>query len=158
LGKKRSQIQMSDAEIQDFLEKTRTLILTSIGPDGFPHSVPMWFALDKDCTVRITTFAKSQKVLNVRRNPKVTLLAEDGDQYSELRGVMIKAEAEVVMDVELAMDTMMEVAGSDPMVAVPEDPTAMREAMRKVAEKRAVLLCKPVSIVSFDHRKLGGSY
>jgi nitroimidazol reductase NimA-like FMN-containing flavoprotein (pyridoxamine 5'-phosphate oxidase superfamily) len=158
LGKKRDKIKMSEEETREFLAAAKTLILTSVGSDGFPHSLPMWFARDSDGTIRMTTFAKSQKVLNMRRNPKVTLLAEDGVEYSQLRGVMIKAEVEVVNDVELAIDTMLELAGTDPMLTRAEENSAARDAVRQVAEKRVVLLCKPVRILSFDHRKLGGVY
>ena len=158
LAKKRASIQMSDEEVREFLGATQTLILTSLGPDGFPHSVPMWFALDGDGTIRITTFGKSQKVLNIRRNPKVTLLAESGEKYPELKGVMIQAEAKVVEDVELAIDTILQVAGSDPMVAEASAREAMREGVRRTAEKRVVIVCAPSRTISFDHRKLGGAY
>lgn len=158
MAKKRDQIRMSDEERREFLAGAKTVILTSIGADGFPHSVPMWYALDPNGNVRITTFRKSQKVLNCRRNPKAMLLVEDGEEYAELRGVMIKAEVEVVDDTELAIDTMLEVAGSDPMAAQESDGEALRAGIRPVAEKRVVLLCKPVEILSFDHRKLGGVY
>jgi PPOX class probable F420-dependent enzyme len=158
MGKKRDQIRLTDDELREFLAKTKTIILTSIGPDGFPHSMPMWFAAEPDGTIRITTFAKSQKVLNIRRNPKVSLLAEDGLEYSELRGVHIQAEAEIVEDVEVAIDTMLEVAGNDPMVVRAESSQAMRDGVRKVAEKRVVLRIRPEKLISFDHRKLGGVY
>jgi PPOX class probable F420-dependent enzyme len=158
MGKKRDQIRMTDDEIREFLAKKKTIILTSIGPDGFPHSMPMWFVVEPDGAIRITTFAKSQKVLNVRRNPKVSLLAEDGLEYSELRGLQIAATAEIVEDVEVAIDTMLEVAGNDPMVVRAESSQAMRDGVRAVAKKRVVLRCKPEKIISFDHRKLGGVY
>ena len=158
MANKRDQIRMSDDEVREFLSNAKTVILTSNGRDGFPHSVPMWFFLEDDGTLRITTFRKSQKVVNVRRDPKVMLLAEDGEEYSELRGVMIKAETEIVDDVELAMDTMLRIAGTDPMMTSQDDLEAMKAGVRKVAEKRVVLLCKPVETISFDHRKLGGGF
>jgi PPOX class probable F420-dependent enzyme len=150
---KRSQIEMSDAEVREFLERQRTIVLTSIGPRGFPHPMPMWFLLEDDGAVRMTTFRKSQKVRNLERDPRVSLLAEDGEVYAELRGVVIESRAELIRDTDLALDTMIGIAGDDAPAS-----EAARAGMRRIAEKRIVIRCKPERILSWDHRRLGGVY
>jgi PPOX class probable F420-dependent enzyme len=150
---KRSQIEMSDAEVRAFLERQRTIVLTSIGPRGFPHPMPMWFLLEDDGAVRMTTFRKSQKVRNLERDPRVSLLAEDGEIYAELRGVVIESRAELLPDTDLALDTMIRIAGGDAPAS-----EAARTGMRRIAEKRIVIRCKPERVLSWDHRRLGGVY
>lgn len=149
---RRSQIAMDEAEIRAFLAAQRTIILTSNQRSGFPHPMPMWFALDADGTVRMTTFRKSQKVLNLRRDPRCSLLTEDGEVYNELRGVLIYSRAEVIDDEEAAIDTMLQLAGNEP------DDAQAREAVRPIARKRVVVRCPPERVISWDHRKLGGRY
>ena len=149
---RRDQIAMSEAEIRDFLQVQRTIVLTSNQKSGFPHPMPMWFALEDDGTVRMTTFRKSQKVLNLQRDPRCSLLAEDGEVYGELRGVLIYSRAQIVDDEEAAIDTMLRLAGG-----ALEDPKA-RNAVRPIARKRIVMLCRPERVISWDHHKLGGRY
>ena len=67
---RRDQIRMSEDEIRSFLAERKTLILTSNGPDGFPHPMPMWYVLEPDGAIRMTTYSRSQKVLNLRRDAK----------------------------------------------------------------------------------------
>ncbi len=155
---RRDLIRMSDDEIRAFLGAQKTITICSNGPGGFPHPMPMWFALEDDFTVRMTTFRKSQKVLNVRRDPRVSLMAESGLEYSELKGVVIYGEAEIVEDLDTIVDTLQRAAGGE---APPDDPKAreaMTNVMRKTAEKRVCLRIKPQRIVSWDHAKLGGTY
>ena len=91
---------MSDAEISDFLAGSRSMTLASVGPDGQPHLVAMWFALI-DGEICFETKSKSQKAVNLRRNPQVSCLVEDGVVYEELRGVAIEGVAEVSDDADL---------------------------------------------------------
>jgi PPOX class probable F420-dependent enzyme len=95
--KQRSQIEMSDAEVRDFLEQSRTATMATIGPDGMPHLVAMWFGLI-DGEVWFETKAKSQKVVNLRRDNRMTVMVEDGLTYDTLRGVALEGTAEVVED------------------------------------------------------------
>jgi PPOX class probable F420-dependent enzyme len=148
---------MSDDEVRQFLEQTRTIILCSIGKEGVPHPMPMWFGLDEDGAIIMTTFSKSQKILNLKRDPRVTLLAEEGDTYSELRGVVIYGNAELDTEVESVFATLRKV--SVRMGTVPaEDSEAIREGLRASARKRCLVRVKPDKVVSWDHRKLGGVY
>ena len=153
----RDKIRLSDEEIRDYLVSRKTLIVCSNGPHGFPHTMPMWFTVDDDGTIRITTFRKSQKVKNIQRDPRVTVLAEDGTDYFELRGVVFYGKCEIVDDIEVVKDTMVRItareAGNDPAAL-----EGMKSVITSTAEKRVCLLTRPERIVSWDHRKLGGSY
>jgi PPOX class probable F420-dependent enzyme len=156
---RRSQIEMSPEDVRRFLESHKTIILVSNGPGGFPHPMPMWFALDPDGSVRMTTYGKSQKVRNLERDPRCTLLVESGLEYAELRGVALYGRAEVVADLDLILDTMMRASRNpgDP----PPDPSrldAARQGMQRTASKRVCIRVKPERVVSWDHRKLGGVY
>jgi len=154
---RRDQIRMTDAEIRDFLAGSQTIIICSIGKDGVPHPMPMWFGVDDDGAIVMTTFRKSQKVKNLRRDPRVSLLAEDGDVYAELRGVVIYGSAELIDDTERVLDILASVSTRNQ----PLDDEA-KEGMRKVlsttAPKRIGIRIAPDRIVSWDHRKLGGKY
>ena len=102
MPKRRNQIAMTDEEMQAFLRKGHTLEVASIGPDGYPHQVAMWYAL-LDGTIHFTTYARSQKVLNLRRNPKMSVMLETGTAYNELRGAVIEGNADIIEgDIELA--------------------------------------------------------
>ena len=87
---------MSDAEVQDFLEQSRTATMATVGPDGMPHLVAMWFGLIDGEVVE--TKAKSQKVVNLRRDNRMTVMVEDGLTYDTLRGVALEGTADVVED------------------------------------------------------------
>jgi PPOX class probable F420-dependent enzyme len=153
---RRDKIRLSDEEIRDFLASRKTIIVCSNGPRGFPHTMPMWFAVDDDGTIRMTTFRKSQKVKNLQRDPRVTALAEDGLDYFELRGVVFHGQCEIVDDIEVVKDTMVRVTAREV-----DDPAAlegMKNVITATAEKRVCLLIRPERIVSWDHRKLGGTY
>jgi nitroimidazol reductase NimA-like FMN-containing flavoprotein (pyridoxamine 5'-phosphate oxidase superfamily) len=155
---RRDQIQMSPAEIDDFLGSVRTLTIVSNGPGGFPHPMPMWFAREPDGTVLMTTFAKSQKVKNLERDPRCSLMAESGTEYAKLRGVVLYARAELVRDPEFVVGVMKRASRLDP-AALPEAQRAGAEAvMRAQAQKRVALRCRPERIVSWDHAKLAGAY
>jgi len=154
---RRAQIRMTDEEVRQFLDQTKTMIICSIGKDGVPHPMPMWFGLEEDGAVIMTTFTKSQKILNLKRDPRVTLLAEAGESYSDLRGVVIHGKAEIDTEVESVFATLRKV--SVRMGTVPaDDSEAIREGLRASAKKRCLIRVKPEKVVSWDHRKLGGVY
>jgi hypothetical protein len=154
---RRELIQMTDAERMAFIRSRKTMTIVSNGPGGFPHPMPMWFAISDDGTVRMTTFRKSQKVLNLQRDPKVALLVEDGTEYAELRGVVLYGECEVVDDVDVVKDTLIDITGGE-AAATPEGREAMGKVIMGTAAKRVCLRVKPSRIVSWDHSKLEGKY
>lgn len=151
---RRSEIAMTDEERESFLAEGWTLQVASIGPQGFPHLVAMWYVID-DGLVTFTTFRKSQKVLNLQRNPKLTVMLEAGKLYNELRGLVIEGTAEIVDDTEETARVMSLVGAK--YQGIPAD-TSSRDAQMKIASKRVVIRVRPVDSYSWDHRKLGGRY
>jgi nitroimidazol reductase NimA-like FMN-containing flavoprotein (pyridoxamine 5'-phosphate oxidase superfamily) len=153
---RRSQIEMTAAEVDAFLnEGAKTLNVATIGPSGHPHLVAMWYAMQGPNPV-FWTFAKSQKVLNLRRNPKMTGLVETGSTYNELRGVELVGRGRIVEDFEEIVAIAMLVAPRyQGPAAITEAGTAFIEAQ---ARKRVGVVLEVERVVSWDHTKLGGTY
>jgi PPOX class probable F420-dependent enzyme len=150
---RRQQITMTDEEVHDFLQGRHTLNVATFNHDGTIHLVAMWYGfLDGD--IVFETFAKSQKVQNLRRNPSITVLVEDGDQYEELRGVELVGRAEIIDDTETILDVARSVLRRYHDLA-PEDIDGAAEFM---ARKRVGVRVRADRVVSWDHRKLGGGY
>jgi PPOX class probable F420-dependent enzyme len=150
---RRDQIRMSDEEIHAFLEQERTLQVATIDHDGFPHLVAMWYVLINDEVV-FWTYARSQKAVNLRRDPRLTCLVEAGEKYQELRGVQIKGRAVISDDLETVQRVGEAIFGR---YMGPLDENT-RQMVAAQAPKRVIVFVKPVEIVSWDHRKLGGVY
>ena len=158
----RKDVTMTETELVEFLgEGQKTLQVASSDPDGYPHLVPMWFVVE-DGKVVFRSFSKSQKILNLRRHPKLTVLAEEGKGYSELRGAMIKGDATLVDDAAYCLDLYVALAnryaffpGVEPG-ATPEEE--VREFFSGHAAKNTAVVVEPVEVVSWDHRKLSGGY
>ncbi len=153
---------MSAAEQRAFLAAERVAICTTIGPRGWPHSMPLWYvpvegAPEGGEIVRAWTFAKSQKVRNLERDPRATLLVEAGDAYAELRGVQIEAGVEIVREPERVVRFAHALADRyrEQIAGVDVDAGEMLAAQ---APKRVVLGFHPRRAASWDHRKLGGGY
>jgi len=152
--KKRDHIKMTAEEERKFLEEAKTIILVSNGRDGYPHPVPMWFVI-RDGVPIMSTYGRSQKVLNLRRDPRVTALVEAGEQYQELRGVMIRGRAEIVEDRPVVEDV--QVAFAHKYVGGPF-PEGAEDLIRARAAKRVAIRIVPEYVTSWDHSKLGGGY
>jgi PPOX class probable F420-dependent enzyme len=150
---RRNLITMTDVEIQAFLQEERTLQVATIDHDGYPHLVAMWYALYEGQVV-FWTYGKSQKAVNLRRDPRLTCLAESGKRYEELRGVQIKGQA-VIYDDVATVQRFGELIMERYHGPLDEKTRAMVAAQ---APKRIIVLVKPVEIISWDHRKLGGVY
>lgn len=154
---RRDQINMTLEEISDFLQKSRTIILVSNGRDGFPHPMPMWYAVDENNVVYMTTFRKSQKINNLKRDPRVSLLVESGDVYQQLKSVVIYTEVELVSDVEATRDILFNISVQRGDLQA-DAGEAIREGMMNTASKRMGMKFTPDKIISWDHSKLGGVY
>ncbi|MDP6606537.1 MAG: pyridoxamine 5'-phosphate oxidase family protein [Dehalococcoidia bacterium] len=155
---RRNEIAMTDEERLDFLEHGATLQVASIGHDGWPHMVAMWYAMI-DGDIHFTTYRKAQKVLNLEADPRITCMLETGIAYSEVRGLVIRGKADVILDTpELVVDVQIATAAKrgevDPTAPVPPPS----EARLNQAAKRAVIRVRPTNIYSWDHSKLGGRY
>jgi len=156
---RREQIQMTDSEIRDFIDGSQTIILNSIGKDGVPHPMPMWFGREDDGAIVMSTFTKSQKILNLDRDPRVSLLVESGTAYSELRGVVLYGTAELLREPEQVVEVLVRVnRRSIPTGSEGPDDDAIRTAVRGTAPKRTGIRVRPDRIVSWDHSKLAGVY
>ncbi|MBL1079989.1 PPOX class F420-dependent oxidoreductase [Nocardia sp. 2] len=146
----RAQIVMSEQEISDFLERSRVATLATLGPTGTPHLIAMWYALI-DGEIWFETKAKAQKVVNLRRDPRVTVLVEAGDTYDQLRGLSIEGRAEIVDDPEALFRVG---------ISVWERYTGpysddMKPYVDAMLNKRVAIRVVPERIRSWDHRKLG---
>lgn len=153
---RRDEIKLDEDEQRELLEIERIAIVTSNGHRGWPHSMPMWFTL-RDGVVWVWTYAKSQKVKNLERDPRATILVEAGVEYTELRGVMIESEAVIHRDLEPVADFGKEltVRYSEGIDSIEGDAAAALEAQ---AAKRVAISFPPTRTRSWDHRKLGGTY
>jgi PPOX class probable F420-dependent enzyme len=153
---RRDQIQMSDAEVTAFLDEERTVICATNGSDGFAHLMPLWYVRRGD-DVWSWTFAKSQKVRNLERDPRATLQVEAGEAYDELRGVMLKCdvtvhrETERVAELGVELFTRYRAGGAD---AAGELDADVREMVLAQAPKRVALQFRARSRATWDHRKL----
>ena len=144
---RRAAIAMSDAEVTAFLEQERVLTCATLGRDGWPHLMPLWYVV-RDGEVWAWTYAKSQKVRNLERDARCTLQIEAGDTYLELRGVMIKCAAAIHRELEVVRGVGHELAvryGGGPDAHVDERQAAKRVALQFIVN----------DVASFDHRKLG---
>ena len=153
---RRDQIRMTDAELAAFLAEQRTLILATVGRDGWPHLMPLWFTV-RDGEPWAWTYARSQKVRNLERDPRATWQVEAGASYEQLRGAMVKARVELVRDVEtvaaFGVELFERYTGTSPLAP---EVRAMVEAQ---APKRvAMRLAAAEPPVTWDHGKLGGAY
>jgi PPOX class probable F420-dependent enzyme len=145
---RRRQIRLTDEEQAAFLRDNGKAALATIDADGFPHVVAMGYFF-ADGAFYMTSYAKAQKVLNIRRNPKVGLMVETGAAYGELRGVMVRGTCEIVEDTETVRATMQRRRGEGARA-----PSGGADS----APKRVLLKVIPHKITSWDHAKLGGRY
>lgn len=154
MPKQRSAIAMTDDEQAEYLEKGYTLQVASNGPGGYPHLVAMFYAVI-DGKVCFHTYPKSQKVVNLKRDPKITVMLESGKAYNELRGLVIQGQAEVIADPAVTGQVLM--ATSKKYFGMPASVTELPDAMKSTAEKRVTVRITPTEIYSWDHAKMGGS-
>ncbi|MEO6988135.1 MAG: PPOX class F420-dependent oxidoreductase [Aquihabitans sp.] len=146
----RSKIAMSDEEIERFIIGSRTATMATLGPDGMPHLVAMWFAV-LDGEIWFETKAKSQKAVNLRRDDRVTCLVEDGLTYDKLRGVSVEGRAEVVDDPDALWRVGVDIweRYNGPY------SEEVRPFVEFMLVKRVAVRVRPERIRSWDHRKLG---
>ena len=146
---------MSDEEALAFLEEQRTVICATNGRDGFPHLMPLWYVV-RGGTLWAWTYAKSQKVRNLERDTRATLQVETGEAYDQLRGLMLRCEAVLHRDAETVGGFVAELAAR--YAPTGADPADMREGFARQIPKRVAIEFTERDRVSWDHRKLGGTY
>lgn len=183
---RRDQIKMSEAEVASFLEEERTVTCATIGPRGWPHLMPLWYVSRKpDLSPALPvaspqsqastgvgapdgpriwawTYATSQKIRNLERDPRATLQVEAGEQYQELRGVMFECDVLVHRETEIVSALGQEIfrryaapRGEPPVDALAPEVAAMVD---KQAAKRVALEFVERRRATWDHRKLAGVY
>jgi nitroimidazol reductase NimA-like FMN-containing flavoprotein (pyridoxamine 5'-phosphate oxidase superfamily) len=165
---RREQIKMTAAEVATFLAEERTVTCATIGLHGWPHLMPLWYVLrghsagEPGPRIWSWTYAASQKVRNLQRDARATLQVETGEQYAELRGVMLECEvvihSEITEIVRLGAEIMMRNAVPRGVAPPSELPSEARDAVAAQAGKRVGLEFVERRRVSWDHRKLGGVY
>ena len=152
---RRAAIRMSDEEALAFLDGQKTVVCATRGHDGWPHLMPLWYVV-RSGTLWAWTYAKSQKTKNLERDPRATLQIEAGEAYEELRGLMLRTEAVLHREPDVVEGFVVELAAR---YAPPgDDPEAMREGLRPQVPKRVAIEFAEHDRVSWDHRKLGGTY
>jgi hypothetical protein len=175
---------MSAAEVESFLAEERTATCATLGPRGWPHLMPLWYVLrprpaapattpegsggdrpgHDELAVRIWawTYAASQKVRNLERDPRSTLEVEAGESYERLRGVMLECEVLVHRDLpavtELGQEIFKRYASARGEQPARELPAEVGGVIASQASKRVGLEFAERRRASWDHRKLGGVY
>jgi len=151
---RRDQIRMSDEEVLAFLDEERTVVCATNGREGRPHLMPLWYVV-RDGRLWSWTYAKSQKVRNLERDPRATLQVEAGVEYDVLRGVMLETDATIHRETEdvaaLGIEIFTRYTGGE----LGDDVRAMVLAQ---APKRVAMEFVERTRVTWDHRKLGGLY
>lgn len=163
MASKRDLIKLTSEEAAAFLADQKTVIVASNGVRGWPHLMPLWYVLHPSGPggtdeLWAWTFAKSQKVRNLERDPRATLQVEDGEQYQELRGVMLETEVVIHRDVETVLGVGLEVFGKYAPGLDGELAAGVEAMVRGQARKRVALQFVERRRTSWDHRKLGGTY
>ncbi|MFL3011789.1 MAG: pyridoxamine 5'-phosphate oxidase family protein [Acidimicrobiales bacterium] len=151
---RRDLIRMTDEEMRLFIEEQKSLQVSCVGSDGWPHLTTLWFAV-VDQRIVFETYTRSQKILNLQRNSHITVLLEDGTVYEKLRGVMIKGKAIL----ESQPENVEKYAKAVMIRNQPEyGEEILSEAAKQMSLKRTAVIVEPHEVVSWDHTKLEGKY
>jgi general stress protein 26 len=151
---KREQIAMGEEEVSSFLAEQRVVVCATNGPGGWPHLMPLWYVV-RAGELWAWTYARSQKVRNLERDDRATLQVETGEQYHELRGVMLETHAVIHREPEVVAGAGTEIF--ERYGGISAGPEAV-EAVRAQAAKRVALQFMTERVASWDHGKLGGAY
>ncbi|MBO9534021.1 MAG: pyridoxamine 5'-phosphate oxidase family protein [Solirubrobacteraceae bacterium] len=156
---RRDLIVMTDDELAGFLDEVRVVTCASIGPEGRPHLMPLWFVRD-GLDVLCWTFAKSQKAKNLERDPRATLSLELGDTYDQLRGAMFETDVELIHETPAVAEIGLAITSRYALGGAPiaDAPPELRQMIEGQATKRVAMRFRATRTVTWDHRKLGGTY
>jgi PPOX class probable F420-dependent enzyme len=150
MAKARDKIAMSEEEMAAFMDGCKSLNVATLGKDGAPHLTTLWFARH-DGEVLFETYGKSQKVINLQRDPRIAILCEAGVEYNDLRGVSIRGKGEVVDQAPRLLELMTVLVRRNHPELSEDQAVAQATAM---AAKRVVIVVHPEKTMSWDHRKL----
>jgi PPOX class probable F420-dependent enzyme len=153
MASQRNSVAMSEAEIEEFLAGDMKVQVATIGPDGAPHLTTLFYVLDEG-RIAFWTYGSSQKVKNLRRDPRITCLVEDGDDYFELRGVSITGRATLLEQYDeikaLGARMTQRMAGDADLGELGE------QIVEQQAHKRVGIVVEPDKVASWDHSKMSG--
>jgi len=149
MANQRSRIALSKDEIESYIGASKTLILGTLNHDGWPHLVPMWFSVLSG-RIHMHTYRSSQKVKNLERDPRGSVLVEDGESYDTLRGVFMRGRFEVIDDTDLCY----RIGVANAVKYTGADEEQVSEFVRQQVRKRVALVFHPAKTSSWDHRKI----
>lgn len=156
----RKDISLTEDELAAFLTSGHTLQVATIDGEGFPHLAPMWYVV-RDGKIVFRSFTKSQKIVNLQRNPRLSVLLETGEAYAELRGAMIRGTATLVEDRSFVLEIYGALAAKYEMIGgqrIELEGDALEAAFGRFADKNTAVIVEPSKIATWDHTKLDGSY
>ena len=144
---------MSEEELSSFLQKQISLQIGTINKDGSPHLTTMWYFYDGENFI-FHTYTKSQKIINLKRDSRITLLTEAGSQYSDLQGIIVYGNAEIINGKDSLEEVIryMEMVGEK--YVKDEEGAQYIEGMKLQAPKRSIVIVKPSKFISWDHTKI----
>ena len=145
----RDAIKLSKDELRSYIESSMTAIVGTVNHDGWPHVVPMWYGVI-DGLIHMHTYKSSQKVKNLERDPRGSILIEDGTRYDELRGVFMRGHFELIDDQELCY----RIGILNAAKYMDSDDEQAGAVVRYPVRKRVALVFHPEKVSSWDHRKL----
>lgn len=151
----RVDVSMTSGDISRFLAEPRTAVLSSLDKDGAPHSAAMWFVVSGP-EIQMWTYGKSQKAVNLRRDPRCAFLAEDGLAYNDLKGVLVKGEATLIDDFDdiRAIGIALYDRYTKPATGIDAQAGPITEIERQAA-KRVGISLPLMDVASWDHARLG---
>jgi PPOX class probable F420-dependent enzyme len=154
MPKRRDLIRMTEEEGWKFIETQKTVQVATVGKDGTPHVMPLWFAID-DGKIVLETFTKSQKVVNLVRNDRISVLFEDGEEYNQLRGISIQGRARLIQEHDEVHRLHLAVlVRNQPNVPV----DVLEKATASMVSKKTAIVIEPDRMISWDHGKLDVAY
>lgn len=150
MGKQRDAVRMSEREVQAFLDESKTLTVATLDSEGAPHLTALWFTRQGELLL-FETYGASQKLVNLRRDPRIAVQCEAGAHYDELRGVSIQGVAEIVNSEPRLTELMTAIIARN-MDGL--DPQPLASHVAAMVRKRVVVVVHPRKVMSWDHRKL----
>lgn len=150
---RRDQIRMSDGELEAFLQERHTMNVATLDRHGTPHLVAMWYGFLHGAPA-FWTYGRSQKIVNLRRDPRITCLLETGERYEELRGAELVGTGTIIED----RDQVMAVGRSVSERYIGPVDDLVQGGIERMGAKRVAVRIDVHRTVSWDHRKLAGTY
>ena len=156
MSRGRRAVQLTADEVEAFLAERMKVQVATVGPDGAPHLTTLFYVM-LDGRIAFWTYGSSQKVVNLRRDPRITCLVEDGDDYFELRGVSIRGRAVLLEEYDdiRALGRQVAARMAHDQVLDAEGERLLGDLVDAQARKRVGVVVEPEHVASWDHRKLG---